>query len=227
MNIYSKNNQPNGFYIYAYLRRDGTPYYIGKGKSDRAWQDHRYKSRTGNYMLGVHTPPDNRIVIMESGLTEIGAFSLERRMIRWYGRKDNRSEPGILLNKTDGGDGVYGYVATDKTREKLRIANTGKKQSPEEVERKRQRQLGQKYSPERNANISAALTGRKLSEEHIARRSETVKGRKQSKEVIEKRVNQLRGRRQKVITCPYCNTSGGNIVMKRHHFDRCKLKPPT
>lgn len=108
------------YYVYAYIRKSNlTPYYIGKGKGNRAFVPH----------AGVSVPKDkSKIVIMETNLTEIGALALERRYIRWYGRKD-RNE-GILLNKTDGGDGVTGQLKgiprPEYVKQKISLTKIGK-----------------------------------------------------------------------------------------------------
>ena len=104
------------YYVYAYLREDGTPYYIGKGKGSRAYKNNGR----------VFEPPSkDRILIILQNLTEEQAFSNERDYIAWYGRKDNGT--GILRNLTDGGEGMSGHVPSEETKNLKRILSTGRK----------------------------------------------------------------------------------------------------
>jgi hypothetical protein len=156
MSTYTKNNPPVGYYVYAYLREDTTPYYIGKGKGLRAWADHNL----------IIVPPNSRIVILEQNLTDIGALAIERRLIRWYGRKDVNT--GVLRNCTDGGDGSEGRVTSNITKQKITYAKSGKKRT-DTVWNK-----GVKYSPEIKCKLDICglskgqgwNKGKSLSEEH-------------------------------------------------------------
>jgi hypothetical protein len=97
------------YYTYAYLREDGTPYYIGKGKGNRAYRKHwRSKSRGGYF-----TPPEkDKILILKDNLTEEEAYKHEMYMINVFGRKDIGT--GILRNMSDGGEGAKGVPAWNK-----------------------------------------------------------------------------------------------------------------
>lgn len=105
----------NIYYVYFYLRSNFTPYYVGKGKHNRAW----------NKNHSTLIPKDkSKIIIVESDLTELQAFILERYYIRWFGRKNIQT--GILRNLTDGGEGTSGRILSDITKYKCGSGFRGK-----------------------------------------------------------------------------------------------------
>jgi hypothetical protein len=124
----------NEFYTYAYLREDRTPYYIGRGKGRRAHQKH----------TNVKTPPEDRVLILKSGLTFEESVKHEVYMIEVLGRKV-LGAGGLLWNFTSGGEGRVA-PHTEASKAKMSVSHKGKT-----------------LSPEHKSSISKALKNREVS----------------------------------------------------------------
>ena len=92
-----------------------------------------------------------------------------------------------LINLTKGGDGCLGFIQDESTKEKLRIAMTGRKHTEEFKQNMSLRLKGKPLSEEHKANIGKANSGRKATEVTKQKLSESHKGIKQSEESRKKR----------------------------------------
>ena len=154
-----KETTMNIYYVYAYIRSKdsktapaGTPYYIGKGKDNRAYVKH-------------YAPvPVNRcnIVFLKENITELDAHTTEISLIAEYGRKDLGT--GILHNRSDGGEGLSN--PSELTRQKM---STAKRNESSETKIKRsiaaKNRIRHPLSEETKCKISAANKGRLQSTE--------------------------------------------------------------
>jgi len=157
-------DNPCRFYVYAYLRSRpskygeiGSPYYIGKGQTDRRFSKfHNAKP--------PQDPANN--VLLKEGLAETDALAEEIRLIKLYGRIDIGT--GCLRNRTDGGDGTSGFIHPPESKEKMRLSHASEVRGPRSQEtrdRMSRAHLGKKKSPEAATKSRLTRTGVKRSPE--------------------------------------------------------------
>ena len=117
-------------YVYVHYAPDGTPFYVGKGSCRKTAKRQVYwranEPRNSNEEWLACSKNGFRVEIYASCVTDEEACRLEQELIDGFGRKDlNR---GLLVNKTDGGEGSWGLVASSQLRAK-RSLNARRKRS--------------------------------------------------------------------------------------------------
>ncbi len=164
----------NRFYVYEHWRPDlDTCFWVGKGTGDRAY---RFK-RNADYDAIIAALAQQglcaEVRIVRGTMTAIDALRLECERIAFW-----RQARIVLTNRTNGGSGS-GKAVSEATRLKLRLANLGKKHSPEtrakrsaslkkairEGRKLAGRRPGFKHSLETRAKMGASLAGQPRSPE--------------------------------------------------------------
>ncbi len=137
------------YYVYAFVRESGIPYYIGRGCRYRAWDT---KNRT------IKSPKNrDRIKIVKEFLSLEEANKLECALIEFWGRKDT-SPGGVLANMQEGGlGGSPGRKMPETHREIMRQAHLGRKQDEEWIRRRTAHKKGKPHAPEHKKNQKEAI----------------------------------------------------------------------
>ena len=149
------------YYVYAWLREDGTPYYIGKGTGRRA-----YRHRRDGW---AQRPDRSRIVLLHENLTEEEALERERELITEHGRKCNGT--GILHNQQEGGTqppDATGRRHSEETKKKMGVSQRKAKANLSEETRQKMSE-----SAKRRAN---SPEGREILRQNGVKTSSQIRG---------------------------------------------------
>lgn len=164
----------NIFYVYVHRRvTDNKPFYVGKGKGNRAYSTNGRNS----YWKNTKDKHGFSVEIVFEDLTEEEAFQCEKDTItefRYFGYP--------LTNLTDGGEGVSGIKQSAETIRKRVLKTTGKKRTEATKLLISNALKGKTSSLETRLKLSKINKGRLRSEESINKTAKANIGKKRSPE---------------------------------------------
>jgi hypothetical protein len=110
---------------------------------------------------------------------------------------------------------LSGQISGDEIRRELsRLANLGRKHTPEAIQKIKDKRSLQVITEETKIKMSNTRKGKKL----------TWDLKNVTPEANLKRSRKMVGRPKEIIECPHCHKIGGLPQMKQWHFDNCKEK---
>lgn len=187
----------NNYYVYIYRNplKDNIPFYVGKGKNNRAY-DHLNETydttsnRRKTYVINsIHSHSLEPIIeFFKTNLSEDEAYTVETELIQKYGRAgydpggiltnvcidsrppDQTGRPKTNEHRKKLSESHLGKTVTESTRKKLSVITT---------ERIRNGEFGhtQPHTEEAKQKMSNAKLGIPQSEESNKKRSESLKGK--------------------------------------------------
>jgi group I intron endonuclease len=186
--------------IYKITHRESGKCYIGQSVDVfKRWQGH------SNLAVKKKSAIQNAFVLYGIDkfsfevVEECEREMLNDREVHWIAYFGSFGQGGY--NLTSGGG--QAYIFSEETKEKQSAAKKGKKLSEEHIAKRSASQTGKKRSEETKAKMSASGKGKEKSEEAKAKMR------------VAKRIIQ--------VECPHCSKTGALNLMKRYHFENCKI----
>jgi hypothetical protein len=176
-------------YLYTHTRLDNNSiFYVGIGSDTKGKYKRAYAKTRGTHWNRIVKKYGYSVSIIKDNLTWEEACDEEILLIKKYGRLD--LEQGLLINKTNGGEGFYGGIHSDKSKQKLKEA--WKHRGPVSEETKLKISKGRKgfiHTDEAKLKISKAHSGRVHNDDYKEACRQRRIGKKLSEDTIEKLKN--------------------------------------
>jgi hypothetical protein len=135
-------------------------------------------------------------------------FNKEREIVNEEFVKDTNTY-NFKIGGSGGNPGIVG-------------AFSGKKHTPETIEKIRKSALAKTITEETKQKMSANNWAKKnplAQKEHVSRINKNIPKSQEHKDKLRK---QNLGIKHKIVACPHCGKEGGERAIKRWHFNNCK-----
>ena len=170
-------------YVYRHIRLDKNEvFYIGIGSDDSGKYKRAYDNNRSKFWKSIVKKAGYIVeIISEDWLTWEEACEKEKFWIIFYGRADLGK--GSLVNMTDGGDGILGYIVSEEDKRKRSLAKLGDKNPSYGIHYNHTEETIAKMKLTRSKQKIQPMQGKYHSEETKAKMRKSSKNSKKIKHI--------------------------------------------